>query len=38
VIHVYAEGESPEASETLEREFQGLVEAIMQGEEAAART
>jgi mannose-1-phosphate guanylyltransferase/phosphomannomutase len=38
LVHIYAEGETPEASEELEREVRDLVEEIMQGEPAAART
>jgi mannose-1-phosphate guanylyltransferase/phosphomannomutase len=38
VIHLYAEGETPEASEELAGEFRRIVEEIEQGEAAAART
>jgi mannose-1-phosphate guanylyltransferase/phosphomannomutase len=35
LVHIYAEGETPELTEELERELQSLVESIMQREEAA---
>jgi mannose-1-phosphate guanylyltransferase/phosphomannomutase len=38
VVHVYAEGETTEVSEELEREIRDLVEEIMQGEGASQRT
>jgi mannose-1-phosphate guanylyltransferase/phosphomannomutase len=38
LLHLYAEGETAEASEDLEREVRDLVEEIMQGDAAAART
>jgi mannose-1-phosphate guanylyltransferase/phosphomannomutase len=38
LLHLYAEGESREASEELADELRGLVEEIQQGETAAART
>jgi mannose-1-phosphate guanylyltransferase/phosphomannomutase len=38
VVHLYAEGESLEASEEMLAELQGLVEEIMAGEEAAVRS
>ena len=38
VVHLYAEGESREASEELLAELQELVEEIMAGEEAAVRS
>jgi len=38
VVHLYAEGATPEASEELLAELQGLVEEIMAGEEAAVRS
>ncbi|HVS85255.1 MAG TPA: hypothetical protein VHD91_06465, partial [Gaiellaceae bacterium] len=38
LIHLYAEGESLESSETLARELRELVEEIEQGEAAASRT
>jgi mannose-1-phosphate guanylyltransferase/phosphomannomutase len=38
VVHLYAEGESEEASEELLAELQELVEEIMAGEEAAVRS
>jgi mannose-1-phosphate guanylyltransferase / phosphomannomutase len=38
LLHIYAEGETEDASNELEAELHGLVEEIMQGEEAAART
>ncbi len=38
VLHLYAEGETREDSEELETELRELVEGIMQGEEATART
>jgi mannose-1-phosphate guanylyltransferase/phosphomannomutase len=34
LIHIYAEGRTPEESEALESELRGLVEEIMQAEEA----
>ena len=37
VIHVYAEGDSEEASAELETELRGMVEEIMAGESAGAR-
>ena len=37
LVHIYAEGETPEDSEELERELTAAVEEIMSGEEAAAR-
>ncbi|MDX6398016.1 MAG: mannose-phosphate guanylyltransferase / phosphomannomutase [Gaiellaceae bacterium] len=38
VVHVYAEGETTEVSEELEREIRDLVEEIMQGDGASQRT
>jgi mannose-1-phosphate guanylyltransferase / phosphomannomutase len=38
VVHLYAEGETPESSEELLAELQELVEEIMAGEEAAVRS
>jgi phosphomannomutase len=38
VIHLYAEGETTEASEELIAELRGLVDEIAQGAEAEART
>lgn len=38
LVHIYAEGETPEDSEQLERELRELVEEIMQGDSAAPRT
>ena len=38
VVHLYAEGATPEASEELLAELQGLLEEIMEGEEAAVRS
>jgi mannose-1-phosphate guanylyltransferase/phosphomannomutase len=38
LVHLYAEGETLEASEELERDVRELVEEIMQGEPDAART
>ena len=38
VVHVYAEGDTLEASEELEHEVRELVEEIMQGDAAAPRT
>jgi phosphomannomutase len=38
LVHLYAEGETLDASEELEREVRELVEEIMQGEPDAART
>jgi mannose-1-phosphate guanylyltransferase/phosphomannomutase len=38
LLHIYAEGDTEEASNELEAELRGLVDEIMQGEEAAART
>ena len=38
VIHVYAEGQTPEASEELAGELRAIIEDIEQGEAAAART
>ena len=38
LVHLYAEGETPEASEELEREVRELVEEIMQGDTDATRT
>jgi mannose-1-phosphate guanylyltransferase/phosphomannomutase len=38
VVHLYAEGETPESSEELLAELQKLVEEIMAGEEAAVRS
>jgi len=38
VVHLYAEGETPESSEELLAELQGLVEEIMAGEEAPVRS
>jgi mannose-1-phosphate guanylyltransferase/phosphomannomutase len=38
LVHLYAEGETAEASEELERDVRELVEEIMQGEPDAART
>jgi mannose-1-phosphate guanylyltransferase / phosphomannomutase len=38
LLHLYAEGETTEASEELEREVRELVEEILQGESAVPRT
>jgi phosphomannomutase len=38
LLHLYAEGESREASEELEQEVRELVEEIMQGEGTPQRT
>jgi mannose-1-phosphate guanylyltransferase/phosphomannomutase len=38
LVHLYAEGETIEISEDLEREVRELVEEIMQGDTAASRT
>jgi mannose-1-phosphate guanylyltransferase/phosphomannomutase len=38
LLHLYAEGDSTEASEELARELLGMVEEIEQGDAAAART
>jgi mannose-1-phosphate guanylyltransferase / phosphomannomutase len=38
LLHIYAEGDTEEASNELEAELRSLVEEIMQGEEAPART
>jgi mannose-1-phosphate guanylyltransferase/phosphomannomutase len=38
LVHLYAEGETAEASEELEREVRDLVEEIMQGDATPART
>ncbi len=38
LLHLYAEGDTDEASEELEAELRGIVEEILQGERAAART
>jgi phosphomannomutase len=38
LIHLYAEGETREASEELARELRALVDEIEQGEAAATRT
>ena len=38
LVHLYAEGDTIEASEELEREVRGLVEEIMQGDSVAPRT
>jgi mannose-1-phosphate guanylyltransferase/phosphomannomutase len=38
LVHIYAEGDTAEASEQLEREVRELVEEIMQGDSAQART
>ena len=38
VVHLYAEGQTREASDELAEELRALVEEIMQGEEATART
>ena len=38
LVHLYAEGETTEASEELEREVRELVEEIMQGDSLAPRT
>ena len=38
VLHLYAEGETVEASEELLDELRGMVEEIAQGEAAEART
>ena len=38
LVHIYAEGETPEASEELEREVRALVEEVMQGDASGART
>jgi mannose-1-phosphate guanylyltransferase/phosphomannomutase len=38
LLHLYAEGETTDASEELEREVRELVEEILQGDSAGART
>jgi mannose-1-phosphate guanylyltransferase / phosphomannomutase len=38
LIHLYAEGETPESSSELADELRGVIEEIEQGEQAAART
>jgi phosphomannomutase len=38
LIHLYAEGETPEASEELAGELRAIIEEIEQGEAATART
>jgi mannose-1-phosphate guanylyltransferase/phosphomannomutase len=38
LVHLYAEGETAQASEELERDIRDLVEEIMQGDADAART
>ena len=38
LLHLYAEGETEKASEALEAEIRGIVEQIMEGELATART
>ena len=38
LVHLYAEGETSEASEELEHELRALVEELMQGDGAAPRT
>ena len=38
LIHLYAEGDTPAASEELEHELRELVEEIMQGDAVAPRT
>lgn len=38
LVHIYAEGETPEDSEQLERELRELVEEIMQGDSVTPRT
>jgi mannose-1-phosphate guanylyltransferase/phosphomannomutase len=38
LIHVYAEGETPEVSEELADELAALVDEIEQGQQTAART
>jgi mannose-1-phosphate guanylyltransferase/phosphomannomutase len=38
LVHLYAEGETTEVSEELEREVRELVEEIMQGDSVAPRT
>jgi mannose-1-phosphate guanylyltransferase/phosphomannomutase len=38
VLHLYAEGETDEATAELERELRELVEDVVQGDGAAART
>ena len=38
LLHIYAEGETEEASDELEAELHALVDEIMQGAEASART
>jgi phosphomannomutase len=38
LLHLYAEGASPEESEELAAELRAVVEEIEQGEAAAART
>ena len=38
LLHLYAEGETREATEELEQELRELVEEIMQGEETPQRT
>ena len=37
VLHLYAEGHDDEATAALEAELRGLVEEILQGDEAGAR-
>ena len=36
LVHIYAEGETEEASAELEAELHGLVEQVMDGQESAA--
>jgi mannose-1-phosphate guanylyltransferase / phosphomannomutase len=38
LLHIYAEGKTQEVSNELETELHALVDEIMQGEEAPART
>jgi mannose-1-phosphate guanylyltransferase/phosphomannomutase len=38
ILHIYAEGTTPELSDELERELRELVEEIVQGDDAASRT
>jgi phosphomannomutase len=38
LVHIYAEGETPAASEELEAEVRELVEEVMQGDVPAPRT
>jgi mannose-1-phosphate guanylyltransferase/phosphomannomutase len=38
LIHLYAEGETPDDSDALEAELEAMVEEIMEGDEARPRT